>query len=201
MEQRELVERARRGDGNSFAALVEPHLGDMLRLARVIGGSANDAEDIVQESLTRVLRSLRRFDPDRPFRPWLATVVANQARNWQRSGMRRQRLTARIAGLAELGPRSTEDEAIANEDRASMLRLVSQLDAVDREVLGLRFLLGLSERETADAMRCSLGTVKSRTSRALARLRANLMTAQVGQAAPAAPAATAETTTSLGDQP
>lgn len=178
MEQRELVERARRGDGDAFAALVQPHLGDMIRLARLIGGSANDAEDIVQESLTRVLRSLRSFDADRPFRPWLATVVANQARNVHRSGVRRRRLTARIARLAELGPRATDDAAIANNEGASLVRLVTELETTDREVLGLRFLLGLSERETAEAMHCSLGTVKSRTSRALGRLRANLVSAE-----------------------
>ncbi len=174
MEQRELVGRARRGDGEAFAALVQPHLADMLRLARLIGGSANDAEDIVQESLTRVLRSLRRFDPDRPFRPWLATIVANQARNWQRSGIRRQRLTARIANLAELGPRPTDDVAIAHNEGASLVQFVTELERADREVLGLRFLLGLSERETAEALNFSLGTVKSRTSRALGRLRSNL---------------------------
>lgn len=179
MEQRELVERARRGDGDSFAALVQPHLTDMLRLAQLVGGARADAEDIVQESLTRVLRSLGRFDPDRPFRPWFATVVTNQARNWHRSGLRRQRLTRKVAGLADVGPPLTDDQALANVDGSSLVEAVATLEQIDREVLGLRFLLGMSERETADALHCSTGTVKSRTSRALARLRTKMSSESV----------------------
>ncbi len=171
MEQRELVERARRGDGDAFAALVGPHVTDMLRLARLVSGAHADAEDIVQEALTRVLRSLNRFDADRPFRPWFATIVSNQARNWNRSAGRRKRLTLRIAGLAQVGPVATDEQVEAREQESSILRSVSLLDPIDREVLGLRFLLGLSERETAETLQCSLGTVKSRTSRALDRLR------------------------------
>jgi RNA polymerase sigma factor (sigma-70 family) len=174
MEQHELVERARRGDGDSFAALVSPHLRSMLQLAGLISGSRLDAEDIVQESLTRVLRSLGRFDSDRLFRPWFATVVANQARNWNRSGQRKQRLTRKIAALADVAPTATDEQAIANTQAQSLLQEVARLEQNDREVLALRFLLDLSEKETAQSLNCSVGTVKSRTSRALQRLRSNM---------------------------
>ncbi len=76
MDQPELIARARRGDGVAFGALVEGDLAAMVRLAAVVSGNPADAEDIVQESLTKVLQSLRRFDESRPFRPWFATIVS-----------------------------------------------------------------------------------------------------------------------------
>jgi RNA polymerase sigma factor (sigma-70 family) len=171
MEQRELVAQARRGNGDSFAALVLPHLVSMLHLAYVVSGSRADAEDIVQESLTKVLRSLGRFDVDRPFRPWFAVIVANQARNWNRSGKRRERLTTRVAALAEVAPASPDDIVVASDERDMILQHVAALESIDREVLAARFLLELSEKEAAAMLSCSIGTVKSRTSRALTRLR------------------------------
>lgn len=174
MEQRDLVERARRGDGEAFAQLVAPLLGPMLDLARVVSGSAPDAEDIVQESLTRALRALPRFDAERPFRPWFAAIVANQSRNWRRAGGRRSRLSARVAALAHPAPVPVDDAALGHDEGTLVVALVQGMEPRDREVLGLRYLVGLSERETADALGCSPGTVKSRTARALQRVREEL---------------------------
>jgi RNA polymerase sigma factor (sigma-70 family) len=171
MEQRELVAQARRGNGDSFAALVQPHLVAMLHLAQIVSGSRADAEDIVQESLTNVLRSLGRFDVDRPFRPWFAAIVANQARNWNRAGRRRERLTSRVATLVEVAPPLPDDLAIANDEHEMILQRIAALESIDREILAARFLLGLTGKEAATMLSCSVGTVKSRTSRALTRLR------------------------------
>jgi RNA polymerase sigma-70 factor (ECF subfamily) len=174
MQQRELVARARRGDGAAFAALVAPHLPRMLELARIVSGTSSEAEDIVQESLTRVLRSLGRFDADRPFAPWFAAIVANQARNWRRSAGRQRRVVSRVAGLAAVGGDDVEEQAIAHGEGSALLAIIRELDINDREVLAMRYLLGMSEAEAAVGLGCTIGTVKSRTSRALARLRAQL---------------------------
>ncbi len=171
MEQRELVERARRGDGAAFAALVGSDLIRMVRLAAAVSGNSNDAEDIVQESMTRALRALKDFDSAREFRPWFATIVANQARNWRRGRGRRQRLTQRIA--AQVAPVATpvDDHAILLEESSRVQQSLLSLDESDREVLALRFLAGLTESESAESLGVPLGTIKSRTSRALAKLR------------------------------
>jgi RNA polymerase sigma factor (sigma-70 family) len=178
MDQPELIARARRGDGVAFGALVETDLPAMVRLAAVVSGNASDAEDIVQEALTKVLQSLRRFDESRPFRPWFATIVANQARNWKRSRGRRLRLVERIALQAHLPERFVEEIVLDAEEGSRVVAALQTLDRHDREVLALRFLVGLSERESADALGIALGTVKSRSSRALGRLRAQLETSE-----------------------
>ena len=174
MDQPELIARARRGDGAAFGALVEEDLGAMVRLATVVSGNPADAEDIVQEALTKVLQSLRRFDESRPFRPWFATIVANQARNWKRSRGRSLRLVERIALQANAVVRGVEDLVIEADEASRVISALQALEPLDREVLALRFLVGLSERESAEALGIALGTVKSRSSRALAKLRVQL---------------------------
>jgi len=118
---------------------------------------------------------LPRFRAERPFRPWLLRIVANEARNRRRGAGRRARLALRaeaeVSGDAAPSP---EDVVAAAESRAQLLALLAELSEPDRLVLTCRYLLELSEEETAAALRLRRGTVKSRTSRALERLRERL---------------------------
>jgi RNA polymerase sigma-70 factor (ECF subfamily) len=115
-------------------------------------------------------RALGRFREGAPLRPWLLTIVANEARNRRRSAGRRQALALRIAQSEQHGA-SAESEALQQQSRAALLDAISRLKTDDRLVLGCRYLLELSEAETAAALGVPAGTVKSRTSRALTRLR------------------------------
>jgi RNA polymerase sigma factor (sigma-70 family) len=184
MDSPELIARARRGDGVAFGVLVEPDLPAMVRLAAVVSGNPADAEDIVQEALTKVLQSLRRFDETRSFRPWFATIVANQARNWKRSRSRRLRLVERIAVQANLPVRSVDELVIEADEGSRVVAALQGLEPLDREILALRFLAGLTEKESAEALGIAPGTVKSRTSRALGRMRTQLETQLSGFSAP-----------------
>ena len=148
------------------------HQGAATRLAAVIGGSA-DAEDIAQEAFVKAYRALDRFRDGAAFSPWLMRIVANEARNHRRSSGRRARLALRALPAGD-DWRTPEDEVVGAQRRATLLDAVDGLPDRDRLVLSCRFLLGLSEAETAAALDCAAGTVKSRTSRALERLRARL---------------------------
>lgn len=127
----------------------------------MIAGDAQEAEDATQEALVKTWRSLGRFRAGEPFRPWLLQIVANEARNRRRSAGRRLRLALRAAA---------EPSATAVDDRA-LLDAVNELPDDAQAVIACRYLLGLSEQETALALDLPAGTVKSRTSRALDRLR------------------------------
>jgi RNA polymerase sigma factor (sigma-70 family) len=133
------------------------------RLAYVITESAAEAEDATQEALVKAWKALHRFRADEPFRPWLLRIVTNEARNRRRSAGRRLRLALRAA--AE--PVSTDDP----DERRAVLDALGRLPEDARTVLACRYLLGLSEQETATALDIAPGTVKSRTARALDRLR------------------------------
>ena len=170
----ELVALARGGDADAYAELVRTHQDVAFRTAMLITRNAADAEDAAQDAFVNAWRALPRFREGRPLRPWLLTIVANEARNRRRSASRREGLFARAAGeeRREGGAASSLDGALlAGETRGELLSALASLREEDRLVLGCRFLLDLGEAETAAALGVRRGTVKSRTSRALGRLR------------------------------
>jgi RNA polymerase sigma-70 factor (ECF subfamily) len=170
--ERELALRAQRGDPRAFQSLVDDHREVAFRLAVVLTGSAAEAEDAAQEALVKAWRALPRFRVDEPFRPWLLRIVANEARNRRRSLGRRAHLHERAAaGSAGDAAPSPEELTVAADDRGRLLRELSSLPEEARLVLTCRYLLELSETETAAALGVRQGTVKSRTARALDRLR------------------------------
>ena len=172
----ELVERARNGDANAFAALVRDHQEIAFRTAYLIARNAADAEDAAQVGLTNAWRALPRFRRGAPFRPWLLAIVANEARNRRRAAGRREGLALRAAHELPSGGAapSPEGRVLAAEERAELLAALERLTDADRLVLSCRYLLELGEEETAEVLSVRRGTVKSRTSRALGRLRAEL---------------------------
>src|SRR4051812_16773275 len=139
----------------------------------LITQDAAEAEEAAQDAFVKAWRALGRFREGEPWRPWLLTIVANEARNRRRGAGRREGLALRAAAAlpAAPAPRSPEALAVAGEQRTALLEAMSGLREDDRVILGCRFLLDLSEAETAAALGVRAGTVKSRTSRALGRLR------------------------------
>jgi len=171
----DLIERARHGDVSAFEALVRAYQEVAFRTAWIASGGADDAEDAAQEGFMKAFAALPRFRPDAPFRPWLLTIVANEARNRRRSASRREALALRVpaatAGDVATEP-SPEAAILATERRQALLDALRRLADADREVVAYRYLLELSEAETAAALGVPVGTAKSRLSRALNRLRA-----------------------------
>ena len=178
LEESRLVAAAQAGDTQAYQALVEEHQTIAFRTAYLITCSAADAEEAVQDGFVKAFRALGRFRPGAPFRPWLLRIVANEARNRRRSAGRRAGLALRAAEDRRPGDAapSPESAVLADETRTALLRAISGLRDEDREVIGARYFLDLSEAETAEALGLPKGTVKSRLSRALGRLREQLGT-------------------------
>jgi RNA polymerase sigma factor (sigma-70 family) len=171
--ERELVRRARAGDGRAFEELVRPHWETAVRLAYLITGSHAEAEDAAQDALVKAWRALTRFRASRPLRPWLLRIVANEARNRRRASGRRAQLELKAANEQVSGDAAPSPEvlAVAADEARRVLASFDELPERARLVLGCRYLLDLSEAETAAALGVRRGTVKSRTSRALEALR------------------------------
>ncbi|HET6318846.1 MAG TPA: sigma-70 family RNA polymerase sigma factor, partial [Chloroflexota bacterium] len=174
-----LVEQARQGNAGAFGQLVQRYQDVAFRVAYLIAGDAHDAEDIAQDAFVKAYAALGRFRVEAPFRPWLLQIVANEARNRRRSAGRRAHLAVRAAAeqpdaaSGDAAP-SPEMAALAAEQRRLLMDAVNGLRADDRQAIAYRYFLDLSEAEMADALGCARGTVKSRLSRALARLREQL---------------------------
>ena len=123
-------------------------------------------------SSRRTARSAR-FRRGSPFRPWLLQIVANEARNRRRAAGRRAGLALRAAAEGSSGGAAPSPEGVllAAEERERLLEAVNALREEERLVIACRYFLELSEEETAAALDVRIGTVKSRTSRALDHLR------------------------------
>jgi len=169
----ELFARAQRGNTAAYEEIVHRYQLVAFRTAYVITGSAADADDAAQEGFVKAYRALATFRPGAEPRPWLLQIVANEARNRVRSTGRRRQVELRLAEGFRPGGAAPSPEAatVAAEERRRLLSLVNELSDEDRLVISSRYFLELSGEETAAALGIPEGTVKSRLSRALARLR------------------------------
>jgi RNA polymerase sigma-70 factor (ECF subfamily) len=169
----ELFSRAQRGDQVAYEEIVRRYQDIAYRTAYVITGSTADAEDAAQEGFVKAYRALASFRTGAEPRPWLLRIVANEARNRVRSAGRRYQLELRLAEGFRPGDAapSPEAAAVAAEDHRWLLGHVNELSEEDRLVISSRYFLELSGEETAAAVGIPEGTVKSRLSRALSRLR------------------------------
>jgi RNA polymerase sigma-70 factor (ECF subfamily) len=168
-----LVTRAKRGDAAAYGELVRMHQDIAFRTACLITRDAADAEEAAQDGFVKAYRALGRFRRGAELRPWLLRIVANEARNRRRSTGRRAALVLRaerevVSGGAAPSPETT---VIAAEERTRLLEALEALPDDSRLALACRYLLELDEAETAAALGVRRGTVKSRVSRALDRLR------------------------------
>jgi RNA polymerase sigma-70 factor, ECF subfamily len=183
LEDAELIDRARKGEVMAYEELVRRYQDIAVRTAHLISPDG-DAEDAAQEAFVKAYAALGRFRTGSPFRPWLLQIVTNEARNRRRSAGRRANLALRAAEdrRPDDAAPSPESAVLASERRAVLLAALNALRDDDREVISARYFLELSETETAEALGIPRGTVKSRLSRALERLRAQLGAIEPGGA-------------------
>jgi len=176
LDDAEWVRRAQEGDVGAYEELVTRYGAIAQRVAYLITGSAAEAEDATQQAFVKAYYALGRFRREAPFRPWLLRIVANEAKNRIRSQGRQANVAVR---LQEDRPRSDaapspEVAALSLERSSSLMKALNTLGETDRTVIFLRYFLDLSEVEMTVTLDCRPGTVKSRLSRALGRLRGAL---------------------------
>jgi RNA polymerase sigma factor (sigma-70 family) len=164
-----LVERAQNGDTEAYGELVRRYQALATRTAYVITGLSAEAED----AFTKAYFALGRFRTGAPFRPWLLRIVANEAKNRRKAAGRRPTVDLSVAEDRPSGDTalSPEEAALASERRTFVLAALGKLREEDRLVISYRYFMQLSEAEMAEALGVARGTVKSRLSRAIARLR------------------------------
>jgi RNA polymerase sigma factor (sigma-70 family) len=173
LTEAELIVAAKNGDVEAYEQLVQLHQSMAQRVAMLITRSSADAQDAAQEAFVKAFYALDRFRDGAPFRPWLLRIVANEARNRIRSEVRKQALVLRSAQASPSGEAapSPEEALMGRDSRERLLAFVEGLPDADREAISLRFFAELGEAEMSEVLGIPKGTVKSRVSRALKKLR------------------------------
>ena len=175
----ELVTRSQSGDLAAFNTIVERYQGQVFSVAARTLGNPSSAEDVTQETFIAAHRAIRGFRGG-SLRAWLFRIATNKSHDLGRASRRRQ---AESLDQALLNPHfqlpsnveSPEQQAIRGELASEIQRGILTLPTDQRTTLVLVDVQGLSYEEAAQASGASVGTVKSRLSRARARLRDYLM--------------------------
>lgn len=159
----DVLRRARAGDASAFRQVAEAYEQSLFRLAYRMTFDAEEARDLCQDILLRVYQNLEKYDPERPFEPWLYRVATNVCLNWRK----RPRRVEPVGGSAELDgrtPPASEAEEVGDEER--LRRAVEALPPDYRLVLSLRYTAGHRYEEIAELTGQPLGTVKTKIFRA-----------------------------------
>lgn len=166
-----LISATKAGDTAAFGLLIQRHQQAALRVAAVTLGSADGADDVAQEAFVKLFNSIHRFLDGERLEPWLFKIVANTARNRLRTEGRQRSLQVRALAHVGVDHPDPDETAVHLADRRALIGAINRLRLEDRLVLTYRWYEDMSESEIATAMDCRPGTVKSRLSRAMDRLR------------------------------
>lgn len=168
----ELAYGVQRGSKEDLTVLVERYYQPLLiYLYRMCGGNQALAEDMVQETLLRVMRGISLYQRERPFKTWLYTIATNIVRNhFQRADTRYTDNT--YEEMDYVDDRQQPEETITTIEEAQLvLQVMTKLPEHQREVVVLFYYQELSQQQIADILHIPVGTVKSRLSIGLRRLR------------------------------
>ncbi len=180
LDEREAIDRLRRGKIDALAPLVHRYQARALRAAYLITWDPMLAQDVVQAAFVRAYERIGQFDPARPFGPWFLRSVANAAVKAARREAGLTSLDAPLDSLPEAGsslaemmadPAPGPGELIEQRDRVAAVRVaLARLSPEQRAVIVLRYYLDFSEDEMARQLATAPGTIKSRLHAARRRL-------------------------------
>jgi RNA polymerase sigma-70 factor (ECF subfamily) len=165
----DLARGIQKGRHDDLIVLVERHYQGLFGyLYRMTGGDRMLSEDMIQETFLRVLRGIESYTYPRPFKPWLYAIATNLARNFYSSADSRHTTTVEDETTLE---DVTAYELDVDDDTAALLVALRSLPQPQREVIVLRYSHEMALTEISEVLGIPVGTVKSRLSIGLQRLR------------------------------
>lgn len=176
---RELVARAQTGDVHAFERLLAEHIPQVRRYARAFANNEADADDLAQEALVKVYRSLQSFRFQSAFSTWLYTLVRNTFLDAVKSRSHKERsLQSPLdheRDQTESDETAADELMILGEQHATIWAAIRRVPTEFQTALVLFEVEGMSHEEIAQIEKVAIGTVKSRLSRARQHLRAILV--------------------------
>lgn len=179
LSDEQLAEKYLSGDANAMTSIYERYIDKVYRLAYSKLGDHHDAQDVASSVFLKLCTYLQQFRGDSKLSTWIFAVTANAAIDFARRRKPQDSLDREIGGKdGEPMERQFPDrnpgpeELMEKQDfKRQMLSLVQKLPEMQREILELRFIVGLSYQEISEELGIEMGTVKSRINRAVASLR------------------------------
>lgn len=185
-EEGSFLDRLRAGDEGAFGTLVDRFSGDVYAVLYRLTEDPEEAADLTQDTFLKALRAVKSFRGESALKTWLIRIAINESRNRFRWWKRRRRDSTvsidavfgdsdmTISDVISDESISPEDAAIERERAMTLEAAIGELPQVYREAIILCDIEGMTYEETAAALGCSMGTVKSRISRGRDELRRRL---------------------------
>ncbi|TCK98207.1 RNA polymerase RpoE-like sigma-24 subunit [Natranaerovirga hydrolytica] len=178
--EKKLIKKAQKGQVDAFETLIINYEKKIYNLAYQMFHNEQDAYDISQEVFIKVYQSIDKFNFSSKFSTWLHRITVNTAIDEMRK--RKNKQTESIDAMIELGESKVtkqydnqemtpEDLVLRKERNEDLIHLLNQLKAEHKTIIVLRDIKGFSYEEISQILNCSIGTVKSRLSRARAKLK------------------------------
>ncbi|HYK87967.1 MAG TPA: sigma-70 family RNA polymerase sigma factor [Acidobacteriota bacterium] len=178
MDLSEILQSCRGGDELAWEALVTRHQARVYAIAYHYVGNAEDARDLAQEVFVRIYQNLHLCADDQMFVPWMIRIARNICVDQLRRRKARppsQDIDAAEAGYLQAGGRNPEEQWAESSKKRMVYRAVRELTDLNREIILLKEILGLSLEEISSMLQVPLGTVKSRSNRARLELARKLV--------------------------
>ncbi len=173
-EEERLVARVLAGDGSAFATLHDSHIGRVRAVIRSFGLQSADVEDLVQQVFLKAFLALSGFRGESSINTWLYRIAHNTTINHLEKGsFKHEFLTGDIEDYAFAATSTPDQEAESQDEYLRALLAAQTLPGHLREVWALYFFRGMDYGAIAQVMKCPIGTVRSRLSRARSQIRAD----------------------------
>jgi RNA polymerase sigma-70 factor (ECF subfamily) len=170
----ELISLARGGDQAAFRQLARHHMKNAYNVAYTCLGNHADAEDVTQEALVRAFKGLSSFREESGFGTWLHRIVVNLAMNKKKQLSSRARREVPVDHPEAAAVAAPSDGTPDHEMQGSIERALHELPTLQRAVVILRHINGLSTKQVSSILQCSEGTVKTHLFRGLRSMRHKL---------------------------
>ena len=173
-DEQQLISRAREGSQEAFRVLVERHMKHAYDVAFGFVGNHEDAAEVAQEAFVRAHRGLSSFREEAGFGTWIHRIVMNLAMNQVKRNRARAEREVGTGHPAARGAVAVPENARGEDVREQVERALHELPTLQRAVVILRHMDGLSTKQVSRILRCTEGTVKTHLFRGLKKLRKKL---------------------------
>jgi len=174
MGEQQLILDARAGDDRAFRTLVERHMRQVYNVAYGLVKDHDEAEDIAQEVFVKAHAMLSSFRGEAGFGTWIYRITLNASFNGLQKRKRRAGHTVDLMNEAVANIGASDEHVESAEHRSLIERALHELPTLQRAVIILRHMEGLSTRQVSQILRCSEGTVKTHLFRGLKKMRSKL---------------------------
>ncbi|MFK4423530.1 sigma-70 family RNA polymerase sigma factor [Bacillus sp. RC51] len=167
----DLIQLTLSGNKEAYSELYDKTIQEIYKTAHFLIEDKTDVDDIVQEIYIQLYESLRKYDSEKPFRPWLIGLAIKQIHSYRRKRWMRLRIVKKAEEQRKPVQIDFSSDVVSKISNQKLIELIHKLPYKLKQVIILRYLDDYSQEEVAQILHIPIGTVKSRIHAALKKLR------------------------------